>query len=59
MDLDLHARDFAEFKRAGHQYPIERNPIPPMQFGRYRLYIVTRAHGSKPYREVRLLSLTS
>ncbi len=54
MDLDLHARDFAEFKRAGHQYPIERNRIPPVQFGRYRLYIVTRAHGSKPYREVRL-----
>jgi len=59
MDLDFHARDFAEFKRTGHQYPIERNRIPPVQFGRYRLYIVTRTHGSKPYREVRLLSLTS
>ncbi|MGO8847366.1 MAG: hypothetical protein ACLQFI_18930 [Methylocella sp.] len=59
MDLDFHARDFAEFKRAGHQYAIERKRIPPVQFGRYRLYIVTRAHGSKPYREVRLLSLTS
>jgi len=59
MDLDFHARDFAEFKRAGHQYPIERNRITPAQFGRYRLYIVTRAHGSKLYREVRLLSLTS
>jgi hypothetical protein len=59
MDLNFHARDFAEFKRPGHQYPIERNRIPPMQFGRYRLYIVTRAHRCKPYREVRLLSLTS
>jgi len=59
MDLDFHARDFAEFKRAGHQYPIERNRITPMQFGLYRLYIVTRAHGSTPYREVRLLSLTT
>jgi len=59
MDLDFHARDFAEFKRAGHQYPVERNRIRPMQFGRCRLFIVTRAHGSKPYSEVRLLSLTS
>ena len=49
MDLDFHARDFAEFKRAGHQYPIERNRITPVQFGRCRLFIVTRAHGSKPY----------